>query len=290
MGYDYYYGGSSIAGPTGPTYTYNSFNYNISRTISYYLAEGMTPSKLLVGVPYYGFEYQTDALSIPANTLSGGVARTYSTVMNNSSGNYSLANYNWEPNSLESYWAFNSGGNNYQCWVDNERAMSRKFDLINIQDIGGIGIWALGYDNGYTEFWDLIANKFSDCGIVPCVDTIWDLGGPGKAHYHNEDFVYTIQPDNSTGLSLDFQSFELEASYDSLFIYDGSDTNAPLIGGYSGTTNPGTIIATGNSLTLRFFSDIATSEAGWEAYWSCSTDMIAPYTEIQNISSWKTED
>ena len=290
MGYDYYYGGSSIAGPTGPTYTYNTFNYNISRTISYYLAEGMTPSKLLVGVPYYGFEYQTDALSIPANTLSGGVARTYSTVMNNSSGNYSLANYNWEPNSQESYWAYNSGGLNYQCWVDNERAMSRKFDLINIQDIGGIGIWALGYDNGYTEFWDLIADKFSDCAIVPCVDTIWDLGGPGKVHYHNEDFIYTIQPDNSIGLSLDFQSFDLEVNYDSLFIYDGSDINAPLIGGYSGTISPGNIIASGNSLTLQFHSDNATANNGWEAYWACSTDNLAPYTEIQTINGWQTDD
>lgn len=290
MGYDYYYGGSSIAGPTGPTYTYNTFNYNISRTITYYLSEGMTPSKLLVGVPYYGFEYQTDALSIPANTQSSGIARSYSYIRNNGSGRYSNANYHWEPNSLESYWAFDSIGHHYQGWVDNERAMSRKFDLINIRDIGGIGIWALGYDNGYTEFWDLIADKFSDCAVVPCEDTIWDLGGPGRAHYHNEDFVYTIQPDNSTGLSLDFQSFELEANYDSLFIYDGPDTNATLIGGYSGTTSPGFIIASGNSLTLKFHSDNATAEAGWEAYWACSTDNTAPYTDIQDINTWKTED
>ncbi len=289
MGYDYYYGGSSIAGPTGPTYTFNTFNYNISRTISYYLHEGMTPSKLLVGVPYYGFEWKTDALSIPANTESSGTARSYSYIRNN--GNrYSTANYHWEPNSLESYWAFDSIGNHYQSWVDNERAMSRKFDLINIRDIGGIGIWALGYDNGYTDFWDLIAEKFSDCAVVPCTDTIWDLGGPGNDHHHFEDFVYTIQPDNATGLTLAFQSFELEANYDSLFIYDGPDTNSPIIGSYSGTTSPGTIIATGNSLTLEFFSDVATSEAGWEAYWTCSTDMIAPYTEIQNINSWRTED
>ncbi|PLW92494.1 MAG: hypothetical protein C0592_10600 [Marinilabiliales bacterium] len=290
MGYDYYYGGSSIAGPTGPTYTYNTFNYNISRTISYYLHEGMTPSKLLVGVPYYGFEWQTSGLTNPASTVSSGTARTYSTVMNNSSGHYSLANYGWEPNSLESYWAYSSGGLYYQCWVDNERAMSRKFDLINIRDIGGIGIWALGYDNGYTQFWDLIADKFSDCAVVPCVDTIWDLGGPGHSHHNYEDFVYTIEPDNASGLTLDFQSFDLEANYDSLYIYDGPDISSPLIGGYSGTTSPGTIIATGNSLTLRFFSDVSTAGQGWEAYWSCSSDNAAPYTEIQSISNWKTED
>ncbi len=28
--------------------------------------------------------------------------------------------------------------------------------------IGGVGIWALGYDNGYTELWELIAEKFSE--------------------------------------------------------------------------------------------------------------------------------
>ncbi len=40
------------------------------------------------------------------------------------------------------------------------------------------GIRALGYDDGYTELWELIADKFSTDAIIPTSDTIFDTGGP----------------------------------------------------------------------------------------------------------------
>ena len=37
-----------------------------------------------------------------------------------------------------------------------------KFNIeIKKNKIGGVGIWALGYDNGYPELWDLLTDKFS---------------------------------------------------------------------------------------------------------------------------------
>jgi spore germination protein YaaH len=290
MGYDYYYGGSPTAGPTDPLYAFESpTSINYSKTVTYYLNGGVTPSKLLMAVPYYGFQWQTSALTIPSSTLATGTSKTYATVMNNSTGFYSNANKYWEPNSLSNYWSFNSAGLNYQCWVDDVRAMGRRFDLINIRDIGGIGIWALGYDNGYSDFWDLIAQKFSNCAVVPCSDTIWDLGGPNYAHYANEDFVYTIAPSGATGVSLDFSAFDLEANYDSLWIYDGYSTSSGLIGAYSSTNTPGTINSSGSALTLRFHSDGATQHAGWTAIWNCSSDNIPPTTAIDALPGWKTD-
>ena len=42
MGYDYYWNGSSQAGPVDPLYSLTSgYNYNLSRTISYYQSQGM---------------------------------------------------------------------------------------------------------------------------------------------------------------------------------------------------------------------------------------------------------
>ncbi len=290
MGYDYYYGGSGTAGPTDPLYNFQtSYNYTLSKTITYYLHAGMTPLKLLMGVPYYGFEWQTAALTVPSSTSATGSSRTYKTIRLNSSGNYSAANRGWDVNSLSSYWAYASGGLNYQAWVTDAVAMDYRYDLVNIRDIGGIGIWALGYDDGYADFWNLIADKFSDCAVVPCTDTIWDLGGPTRAHYAYEDFVYTIQPSNATGVSLNFTEFNLEANYDSLWIYDGTSTAATLIGGYSGTTSPGLVTATGNALTLEFHSDNATQNAGYTAIWNCSTDNVPPTTAINAPSGWQTD-
>lgn len=291
MGYDYYYKGSGTAGPTDPLYNFQTtYNFTLSKTITYYLNAGVPKTKLMAGLPYYGFQWKTAALTVPSSADSTGEAVTYSTIRNNSSGYYSNANKGYDVNSQSPYWAFNSAGQNYQCWVNDAQSMGRRFDLVNIRDIAGIGIWALAYDNGYSDFWDLIADKFSDCAVVPCTDTIWDLGGPTRPHYAYEDFVYTIQPSGATGVSLSFTEFDLEADYDSLWIYDGTSTAAALIGGYSGTTSPGLVTASGNALTLEFHSDGATQNAGYTAIWTCSTDNIAPTTAINAPSGWQTDD
>jgi len=95
------------------------------------------------------------------------------------------------------------------------------------------------------------------------------MGGPNRNHYNHEDYIFTIAPDNVSLLSLSFSSFKLETGYDSLWIYDGYNTNAPLIGGYSGTASPGYVEASGNALTLKFYSDGATVRSGWTAEWNC---------------------
>ncbi|MFT4678625.1 MAG: spore germination protein YaaH, partial [Chitinophagales bacterium] len=41
------------------------------------------------------------------------------------------------------------------------KSLSIKYDWIKKNKIGGVGIWALGYDNGYPELWNLLTEKFS---------------------------------------------------------------------------------------------------------------------------------
>ncbi len=284
MGYGYYYSGSSTAGPTAQLYKMSTFNYTLARTITYYLSNGASKNKLVLGLPYYGHEWNTTSSTVPSSTTGSVGARTYKYIKDNTSGNYS--NRLWETNSFTPYYVYNVG-NWRQCFIDDELSMAYKYDLVNQRDIAGIGIWALGYDDTYTEMWDLLREKFTDCGTVPCTDTIYDMGGPAGNHFDNESFSYTIAPTNATGLSLTFNSFSLESGYDSLWIYDGYNTNAPLIGGYSGTTSPGTINASGAALTLEFYSDGATTETGWQAVWQCSTDNIIPQTNI-TTNNWET--
>ncbi len=268
MGYAYYWKGSSTAGPTGQLYTMSNFSYNISRSINTYLNAGIPKEKLLCAIPYYGYEWETASEDVPSSTLANGTSRTIKTIKNNTSGYYN--NKQFEENSMSNYYVYNSGGNWHQAWTDDETAMKYKYDVIQHQDIAGIGMWALGYDDGHTEMWDLIRDRFTDCSVTPCQYTIYDTGGPNRNYYNNEDYTFTIAPDNVSLLSLTFSSFNLEAGYDSLWIYDGFDTDSPLIGGYSGTTSPGYIEASGNALTLKFHSDGATVKSGWKAVWNCS--------------------
>jgi spore germination protein YaaH len=287
MGYDYYWSGSTTAGPTDPLYNFQtSYNYTLTKSITWYLNAGVPNNKLLLGVPYYGREWPTSTGTIPSATTANGVSRTYNFVRNNVSGYYS--NQQWDPVSYTPYYSFNNGNWN-QCFINSDYSMGKRYDVVNQYGIGGIGIWALGYDDGYQELWNKIQDKFSDCGTVACSDTIFDMGGPNRNYYDNEDYTFTIAPSNAYQVSLAFSMFNTELNYDSLWIFDGSSTSSPLIGGYTGTNSPGTIVSSGPTLTLRFKSDGNTLTPGYYAVYSCLNDVIDPTTQINAPLGWITQ-
>lgn len=289
MGYDYYWSGSSTAGPEAPLYNYEtSYNRTLTRSITFYLAQGMPESKLLLGLPYYGREWETVSGTIPSATTGNYTAtKTYSVVRNNANGYWS--NEQWEPNSFSPYYPYQISSTWRQLWCDNAYSMRCRFDIVNQRNLGGIGIWALGYDDGYSDYWNAISDKFSTCAVVPCSDTIWDMGGPYRNYYDNEFYTTTISPDGATSVSLTFTQFSTELNYDTLYIYDGPGSSSPLIGQWHGTTNPGTVVSTGPSISFRFSSDGNTVSPGFTAIWSCSVDNTNPTTQINAPSGWITQ-
>ena len=113
----------------------------------------------------------------------------------------------------------------------------------------------------------------SNGSSTTCSDDFFDSGGILANYNSSENFVYTICPaalGNVTQVA--FNSFFLETNFDFLNIYDGNSTAAPLIGSFTGATNPGTIAATllnGGCLTFEFTSDASVTDLGWDADISC---------------------
>tara|TARA_Y100000589_G_scaffold332302_1_gene391487 strand:- start:38740 stop:41385 length:2646 start_codon:yes stop_codon:yes gene_type:complete len=282
MGYGYYYSGSSTAGPTAPLYSGQLWSpYNLVRSVEYHLNAGVPHNKLLLGLPYYGREWETTSGSLPSSTTGNYTSsRTYKYIKDNTSGNYSNRRYDYH--SYTPYYIYNNG-NWRQALVDDEESLTARYKMIKQQGIGGIGIWALGYDDGYTELWDAIQQEFTDCGTVPCTDTIYDMGGPYGNYRNNEDYTFTIQPTGASSLQMVFTQFDVEQDYDTLWIYDGTSTSDPLIGAYTNPNAPNTVYASGNALTLRFWSDGATTNAGWKAIYQCTYDTISPVTTVDSI-------
>lgn len=276
MGYDYYYSGSTTAGPESPLYNFQTtYNYTLAKSITYYLNLGVPPSKLLLGLPYYGREWSTAGPNAPSATTGAFTSsRTYSYVKGNP-GTYSAANKKWEMTCFSPYYSFSVSGQQRQCWIDDVYSMGRRFDLVKQRGIGGIGIWALGYDNGYNDFWQLIKDKFSDCEIVPCTDSLFDMGGPLRNYYDNEKYTYSISPNGIDKVQLQFKSFTTESGYDSLYVYNGPTTASPLLGAYCGSTTPANVTSTGTVLTLRFKSDVGIVASGFKIIYNCvsSTDI-----------------
>lgn len=93
-----------------------------------------------------------------------------------------------------------------------------------------------------------------------------DSGGASTNYGNDERKIYHIHIANADSIVLTFSEFELEQDYDFMWIYDGDDVFAPLIGRWN-TQSPERVVAYGESMTIEFRSDCATTASGWQATW-----------------------
>lgn len=124
--------------------------------------------------------------------------------------------------------------------------------------------------------------------------TFYDSGGSAGNYQDDERLIWTISPSAATSVTVSFSSFNAENTWDYLYVYDGANINAPLIGYYTGTNNPGTITSSGGSLTFEWRSDCATVSSGWNATWTSNsnppqTDNTAPSTQVTVNGIWQTQ-
>lgn len=114
-----------------------------------------------------------------------------------------------------------------------------------------------------------------------------DTGGVFGEYSTNQYFTKTFVPTVANNkIKVDFTSFSLESGFDFLNVYNGTDTNAPLIGEYTGLNLPGTIIstATNGALTFEFISDEVVTSTGWIANVSCQAALSANENIFTNFS------
>ena len=89
--------------------------------------------------------------------------------------------------------------------------------------------------------------------------------GSYAAFYNNNiSCSWLIKPDNAAIISIEFFSFDTDIG-DTLFLYDGDDSQAALLGAYTGNNLPQIIQTTSNSLYVEFVSNAIDSAAGWSA-------------------------
>jgi spore germination protein YaaH len=153
MGYNYHWSGSPNTGPNSPL---SGPNYTLEWTISDYLNKtNFQFEKLILGIPYYGYEWPSSSEFAGAATSGLGSAKFY-TEMEGLALSYDKQ---WHPESQTPWYRYNNNGWN-QGWYDDSLSLSLKYDFTLSIGLKGVGIWALGYDNGRQELWDLLRLKF----------------------------------------------------------------------------------------------------------------------------------
>lgn len=159
MGYEIHGVKSKMAGPVSPLGSGNRWSpLNLERSVDEYIIAGIPPKKLLLALPYYGVEWETYDLKFPSKAKRFVKYHNYRNVKK-ITNNYSCV---IDEPSLSKYYAYRDANNNYrQIWFDDSLTLGMKYDWIKEKEIGGAGIWALGYDNGTTELWQLLGKKFA---------------------------------------------------------------------------------------------------------------------------------
>ena len=164
-----------------------------------------------------------------------------------------------------------AASSNYPCPPSNNGNYQPFSPLSAFDGQTSGGIWTLTVADLYNEDGGTLNAWGIEVCYVPfavCDTTFIDSGGPSGNYGNSENAISTYCAANSGYvLTANFTSFETEANTDILYVYNGVNLNAPLIGSYSGSTLPSPISASNPAgcLTFQFVSDGTNTYAGWQA-------------------------
>jgi len=173
MAYDFYRSSSNQAGPVSPLRgKCTSTNFLSSSAEEICLEQDITSAisaisqtipaeKIILGIPFYGYQWQTASDSFLANTYSQtGSLASYRYIQELfDSQDVSSLSASWSSLSQTPYLNFYQDNLLYQIHYDNPYSLSLKLDLVNQANLAGIAIWALGYEVPYNDLWQTISQQ-----------------------------------------------------------------------------------------------------------------------------------
>ena len=144
---------SSKPGPVAPLYAANKSNC-LDASIKDYVQRGIPDSSLCLGINYFGAMWS--ARTAESNYTFNGFRPYWSGIdlfnrhpflIDTASGSTSCA--------------YPSKDDQRLFWLDDSTAIGREYDYALHQNLGGVAIFDLGFDNGTNGLWNLLREKFT---------------------------------------------------------------------------------------------------------------------------------
>ncbi|HRI26516.1 MAG TPA: PKD domain-containing protein [Chitinophagales bacterium] len=105
--------------------------------------------------------------------------------------------------------------------------------------------------------------------LTSCTGSFTD--GSGSQNYGNNlSCSWLIAPAGAVNITLNFTQFNTESGNDVVRVYNGSNTSAGLLGAFSGSSLPGTLVSTGPTMFVTFTTNSSVAAAGFTANYSCN--------------------
>lgn len=151
MAYDYYKTDSTRAGPVAPLYAPDQ-QHSINRSIS--SLRGRVPAdKIILGLPVYGYEWQTYSAEHNSATVpNSGALATYKRVDELIESRNDIQFF-WDDLAASPWLTYEQSGATKQIYYEDEQSLQKKIEYMYDQKLGGIALWALGYDGNKDDIW-----------------------------------------------------------------------------------------------------------------------------------------
>lgn len=156
MAYDYHRPESTRAGPVAPIDSLPN-EHNIIESLN--SLNGRVPSeKIILGIPFYGYEWQTISENNKSPTVENtGALATYKRVREliEARDDETIV---WDDIAKSPWLTYEQSGAIKQIYYEDARSLEEKLKFATGRGLSGIAIWALGYEGDYQEPWQVIVN------------------------------------------------------------------------------------------------------------------------------------
>lgn len=169
MAYDFHQRSSDQAGPVAPLFSQDlKWGSDINAHLKLFLDQ-VPREKILLGLPFYGYGWQTDTEEARANTyentgftVSYKKAKELLIIANGGSSTepawagVSQIKKGFDEDALSPYITYKQGEHLYTIYYEDPRSIAYKLEYARQLDLAGIAIWALGYEDQERELWTAI--------------------------------------------------------------------------------------------------------------------------------------
>jgi len=132
-------------------------------TVEQYSA-AVDPAKIILGVPFYGYEWPTTDGTLTAQATGGANPITYGQVMASGHPIY------WDPVTQTAWTSYDQAGQWYEDFFEDPSSLYLEAQLAQFFHLEGLGIWALGFEGRSNALQDALL------GFAPALKT--GLAGP----------------------------------------------------------------------------------------------------------------
>lgn len=137
MAYDEYYAGSATSGSVA------SISW-VETAVNATMEQVEDKSKIVIAIPFYSRLWEEQMNSDGSTTVISSKAIVMTEINSLLAENGAVSS--WDDETKQEYAEYTKNGHLYKIWVENERSLEAKLNVIKQAKLGGVASWRLGFE------------------------------------------------------------------------------------------------------------------------------------------------